>query len=203
MDAWTLMACEQTHESTNGNSPRAQQPTLLPLISKLLAERDDWITGIVRLGESNKVVLIQAFLSIADQDHQVQCYIRLDSAGVYSRGLHTQPPLRGLPSPIAARRPRARAHAVVGRPDMGAGLGALRERTRGDAGRRAAVARPGRGARGPLAAQPGARPRRVRESVHRGLRHGPHRADAVRRRGLCAAVRAGEGVAAGADSSAE
>ena len=38
----------------------------------------------VRLGESNKVVLIKAFLDAADRDHEARCYRRLRSAqGVF------------------------------------------------------------------------------------------------------------------------
>ena len=42
------------------------------------------MTWMVRLGESNKVVLIKAFLDAADRDHEVQCYRTLSSAqGVF------------------------------------------------------------------------------------------------------------------------
>ena len=51
---------------------------------KLLAEREDQITWMVRLGESNKVVLIKAFLDAARRDHEARCYRRLRSAqGVF------------------------------------------------------------------------------------------------------------------------
>ena len=49
-------------------------------LSKLLAEREDQITWMVRLGGSNKVVLIKAFLSAADRDHEARCYRRLRAA---------------------------------------------------------------------------------------------------------------------------
>ncbi len=50
----------------------------------MLAERADQITWMVRLGESNKVVLIKAFLDATDRDHEARCYRRLRSAqGVF------------------------------------------------------------------------------------------------------------------------